>query len=105
MSHNYYVYLVTNRKHGALYIGVTNNLERRLSEHKQGEVKGFTQKYQISKLVYYEHFTSVTAAIGREKELKKWKRQWKINLFEKNNPDWDDISVEWLKSGSIVDNR
>lgn len=102
MSHNYYVYILTNRKQGALYIGVTNNLERRISEHKLGEARGFSKRYQVNKLVYYEHFTNITSAIEREKELKKWKRQWKINLFEKNNPDWDDISFEWLKPNSVI---
>lgn len=102
MSHNYYVYLLTNRKHGALYIGVTNNLEKRLSEQKLGEVKGFTQKYQLNKLVYYEHFANIKDAIAREKELRKWQRQWKINLFVKENPDWDDISIEWFKPNSVV---
>jgi putative endonuclease len=87
----YYVYLMASKKNGSLYIGVTNNLVRRIYEHKNDLIGSFTKKYRIHKLVYYEVHDDVYQAITREKRMKKWKRQWKINLIEKFNPDWRDL--------------
>lgn len=93
--HQYYVYILSNRKNGTLYIGMTNNLERRVFEHKNKLVEGFTKKYDLTKLMYYEIFQHVDEAIKREKRLKKWKRQWKINLIEEKNPNWKDLASDW----------
>jgi putative endonuclease len=90
----YYVYILASMKNGTLYIGVTNNLIKRVYEHKNDLVEGFTKKYQVHNLVYYEIFDSVYEAISREKQMKKWKRQWKINLIEKINPLWQDLYNE-----------
>lgn len=87
----YYTYILANKKHGTLYIGVTNDLVRRIVEHKEGTIKGFTKQYDVSKLVYFEAFDDAEPAIAREKKLKHWKRQWKINLIEEQNPDWEDL--------------
>ncbi len=92
MNNNYFVYFLTNWNNKVLYIGVTNNLERRLSEHKQGIVEGFTKKYNVNKLVYYEWYSDIKMAIAREKEIKGWKRIKKNQLIESTNPNWDDIS-------------
>jgi putative endonuclease len=78
-----------------MYIGMTNNLERRLHEHKNKLVDGFTKKYNVNKLVYYEHGNDVRAAIAREKEIKKWRREKKNNLVMTMNPEWKDLSLEW----------
>jgi len=91
----YFVYILTNKSNRVLYIGMTNNLPRRIWEHKQRLVKGFTQKYNCTKLVYFEETESVHAAIEREKQLKNWRRQWKINLIAKNNPDWEDLAEKF----------
>ena len=82
---------MTNKKNGVLYIGVTNNLLRRLKEHKDKLVEGFTKKYDVDKLVYFEYGNYVTYAIERETVLKRWKREWKIELIEKMNPEWKDL--------------
>jgi putative endonuclease len=88
----YYVYILTNKKDGTLYIGVTNDLSNRNFQHKiKLNKNSFTAKYNIHKLVYYEIFTDVYDAIAREKQLKNWHRQWKINLIEKDNPCWRDL--------------
>jgi putative endonuclease len=79
-------------KNGTLYIGITANLQNRINEHKQGLVEGFTKKYNIKNLVYYEIFGDIKEAITKEKQLKKWKREWKIKLIEKDNPGWEDLS-------------
>ncbi len=92
---DYYVYILANRKSGTLYVGVTNNLARRLYEHVNGLTKGFTKKYDVHRLVYFELTSDVTSAIAREKQLKNWKREWKIALIEKENPDWNDLSKEF----------
>ena len=81
------VYMVTNRRHGTLYIGVTANLMARIDQHRQGAVSGFTQKYGLTRLVWFEQQESIVAAIQREKSLKKYKREWRINLIERDNPD------------------
>jgi len=75
-----------------MYIGVTNNLDRRMYEHKNKFVKGFTQKYDVHMLVWYEHTNSIESALQREKQLKKWDRKWKLELIEKDNPNWNDLS-------------
>ena len=87
----YFVYIMASKKNGTLYIGMTSNLIRRVYEHKDDMHDGFTKKYGVHMLVYYEHMTDVNGAIAREKQLKKWKRQWKINLIEKENFDWVDL--------------
>ena len=90
----YYAYILCNKPRGTLYIGVTNDLVRRVFEHKSGAVKGFTSTYNIHRLVYFEETENVESAIRREKRLKKWPRQWKINAIEKENPNWDDLYEE-----------
>ena len=87
----YYVYILASKRNGTLYIGVTNNLLKRVDEHKSNLIDGFTQKYNVHNLVYYEQYNDISCAITREKQMKKWKRQWKINLIEKFNPDWIDL--------------
>jgi len=94
---NYYVYILTNKRNGTLYTGITNNLIRRVYEHKSRLIEGFTKKYSINKLIYFESTTDVNDSILREKRLKKWKREWKIDLIEKSNPDWRDLSVDFLE--------
>lgn len=94
-QHQYYVYLLTNKRNGTLYIGLTNNLERRIYEHKNKLIEGFTNKYGLNKLVYMESYQYVQDAILREKRMKKWKRQWKINLIEEDNPHWNDLANDW----------
>ncbi len=88
---NYYVYIITNKKRGTLYIGVTNNLKRRIYEHKNELVDGFSKKYHLHKLVFYETLNSIYNAIDMEKKMKKWNREWKIKLIEDLNPDWNDL--------------
>ena len=87
----YWVYIVASKLGGTLYIGVTNNLVRRIYEHRTGLVRGFTMQYEIHRLVYFEPHTDIEAAIRREKRLKKWNRAWKIRLIETLNPNWDDL--------------
>jgi len=82
---------MTNKKRGTLYIGVTNNLLRRVYEHKQGLVEGFTKQYNLHLLVFFEHCENAYGAIVREKQLKAWHREWKINQIEKENPEWNDL--------------
>ena len=94
-SYNYYVYIMASVG-GTLYIGVTNNLERRLVEHRQLQTKGFTHKYHCHRLVYCEHHQDITAAIAREKQLKGWVRKKKEWLIGSLNPGWHDLSQEWL---------
>ncbi len=87
----YFVYILASCKNGTLYIGVSNDLYRRVQEHKHGLVEGFSKKYHTHKLVYFQQFKDVRNAIAREKQLKKWNRAWKIRLVEETNPDWDDL--------------
>jgi len=94
-NHQYFVYLLASKIRGTLYLGVTNDLQRRVYEHKKEIVKGFTKKYGVHKLVYFETFQSVDEAIKREKNIKKWKRAWKIKLIETDNNNWDDLAVDW----------
>ncbi len=88
---SYYVYILASRKHGTLYVGVTGNLAQRIWQHRQAPVKSFAKRYAIHRLVYMEEFQAPELAIAREKSLKKWPREWKINLIERENPDWADL--------------
>jgi putative endonuclease len=90
----YYVYIMTNKENGTIYVGVTNNLARRTYEHKNKITKGFTSKYSLDKLVYFEETSDVESAIAREKQIKAWRRHWKLELVNKSNPDWEDLSEE-----------
>ncbi len=85
------VYILASKKDGVLYIGVTSDLKKRIWQHKTNEVEGFTKKYNVHRLVYYEQHADMPHAIQREKQMKKWNRQWKINLIEKDNPEWKDL--------------
>jgi putative endonuclease len=87
----YYVYILASRKDGTLYIGVISDLRKRMYEHRQKAIEGFTKKYNVSKLMYYEHTSDVHAALQREKQLKRWERKWKEELIEKDNPEWCDL--------------
>lgn len=93
----YFVYILASKKNGTLYIGVTNDLVRRVYEHKEGIIDGFTKKYNVKILVYFEIHTDINEAIKREKALKKWKRDWKIELIEKINIEWRDLFPEIAK--------
>ena len=97
MVGRYYAYIMASISR-VLYIGVTDDLERRVREHKQGEVQGFTQKYRLKKLVYLEEFGDIRQAIAREKQLKGWRREKKVALIEAENPHWRDLSWEWFDS-------
>ena len=92
MHTSFFVYILANKKNGTLYVGVTNNLARRVAEHKARLVPGFTQKYGLDRLVYFEAFESIREARAREHVLKRWRRAWKIALIEELNPDWRDLS-------------
>ena len=91
----YYVYMLTNWSDSVLYIGITGNLSRRLYEHRNGLVEGYTKKYNVHKLVYFEETSDVYSAISREKQLKNWSRQKKNALVNKMNPQWKDLSEQW----------
>jgi putative endonuclease len=92
MKRRYFVYILASKRHGTLYIGVTNDLVRRLEEHRSGAIKGFSSKYRTYRLVHYEVYGEVKDAIAREKRLKKWNRQWKLDLIEEQNPKWEDLA-------------
>lgn len=94
-DYNFYVYIMASIS-GVIYIGVTNNLERRVIEHKNDLIDGFTKKYKCHKLVYYEHYNDVNNAIAREKQLKKWRRDKKEFLIKGMNPQWNDLSRDWF---------
>lgn len=91
----YFVYILSNKKNGTLYVGVTNDLIKRAADHKQGLGSVFTSRYGIHTLVYYETTNDINAAIEREKNIKAWKRKWKIELIESMNPDWEDLSLDF----------
>lgn len=99
---NSYVYLLTNWTGQVIYVGVTNNLERRIAEHKSGLVSGFSKKYNLNKLVHFEHFNDIELAIAREKEIKGWRREKKDELVKTHNPDWDDLSESWYEDPSSL---
>ncbi len=92
-SHYYFVYIMVNRNNKVMYVGMTNDLYRRVQEHKTGQRAGFTKNYHVDKLVYYETFQDVNLAIAREKEIKKWRREKKDKLVEKNNPNWNELRL------------
>ena len=98
MFRQYYVYIMTNRSR-TLYVGVTNDLERRVYEHKSASVEGFTKRYKINRLVYFDATSSIEGAISREKEIKRWRRSKKIDLIEAENPGWKDLSDGWYAVG------
>jgi len=99
MNHRkFHVYIITNKINTTFYIGMTDNLMRRLYEHKNGLIKGFSKKYRLHKLVYYEEYLNAYDAIRREKQLKNWHREWKINLIENQNSEFKDLSEEWFKN-------
>ncbi len=91
----YYVYILASKKNGTLYIGVTSHLPQRVYQHKQKLIDGFTKRYNITILVYYEIFDDIRSAIAREKAMKEWKRGWKVALIEKTNSEWRDLSLEF----------
>ena len=93
MERTYYVYILASRRNGTLYIGVTNNLENRVHLHKEGTGSKFTRKYGVSKLVYFEQYEDIRAAIARETRLKKYKRAWKMNLIQRENIEWQDLAA------------
>jgi putative endonuclease len=92
----FYVYILASRYRGTLYIGVTNNLTRRVSEHKSGLVPGFTKKYKVDRLLYFEEFESILEARNRERALKRWRREWKFKLIEDVNPRWHDLTPDLI---------
>jgi putative endonuclease len=96
-EHQYFVYMMSGGS-GVLYIGMSNNLFRRVQQHKQKEIEGFTKQYNLTKLVYFEEFEDVTVAIAREKQLKGWLRKKKVALLEEMNPKWRDLAEEWYES-------
>lgn len=98
----YFVYILASKRNGTLYIGVTSNLEKRIFEHKNKLIKGFTEKYNLKILVYYEITNDINSAIRREKQLKKWNRKWKLELIEKSNPKWTDLSEGWISSRACL---
>ena len=96
MSKYSYVYILANCRNGTIYIGVTSDLIKRIWQHKNKAVNGFSEKYAVDKLVFYEVHDSILSAIAREKQLKNWHRAWKLELIEKNNPEWNDLFDEIL---------
>ena len=92
MPKQFYVYLLASKRNGTLYIGVTSNLVQRTWQHKEGQVEGFSKKYGIKNLVYFEVHETAESALTREKQMKKWERAWKIRLIERNNPEWRDLT-------------
>ena len=91
MGMPYFVYILASQRHGTLYVGVTNNLVRRIYEHREKLIEGFTAQYNVTRLVWFDQTDSVEEAIAHEKRLKRWRREWKIELIEKTNPAWDDL--------------
>ena len=96
LYNQYYVYILASKKYGTLYVGVTNNLITRVHDHKESIIEGFTKQYHVNKLVYYEIHEDIYEAITREKRIKRWHRDWKINLIESINPQWIDLYPELL---------
>jgi|SRR5664280_630571 len=96
MTKTYYVYILASKRNGTLYIGVTNEFERRLYEHKNSLIEGFTKKYNVHHLVYYEDVNDIQSALQRGKQLKRWTRKWKVELIEKENPEWCDLAENFV---------
>jgi putative endonuclease len=103
-NHDYWVYIVTNKGNTTLYIGMTNDIGRRMGEHRSGEYKGFTQRYSLNRLVWFEQFRDVNDAIACEKKLKGWLRAKKIALINEKNPRWVDLAADWLVQVPVMDN-
>ena len=95
-----YVYILASQRNGTLYVGVTNDLIRRVYEHKNGLIEGFTKEYGVDKLVHYEQTSDIHSALTREKQIKKWNRDWKLELIEKQNPGWEDLYDSIASAGS-----
>ena len=95
LNKNYFIYFLTNFTNTTFYIGVTNNLQRRMYEHENFLIEGFTKKYKLTKLIYYEEYSNVDEAVRRKKQLKNWHRDWKINLIKSKNPEFKDVSERW----------
>jgi len=101
-EHRYFVYMLASRPQGTLYVGVTNDLARRVTEHKEGLVEGFTKRYGVDKLVWFEEFGEIQEAIAKEKRLKRWRRDWKRSLIEADNPHWVDLYPALVGRGSRI---
>lgn len=97
MFDHYYVYILASKRNRTLYVGFTNDLKRRIEEHKTNKLEGFTKKYCVHNLVYYEIVEGFMEAVRREKQIKKWNRLWKLRLIEEKNPEWDDLYEDFLK--------
>ena len=95
---SYFVYILASKRNDTLYVGVTSDLCRRIYEHKQKLIEGFTKKYNVTQLVYAEEFQDINDALHREKCIKKWNRAWKLNMIQKQNPDWEDLYTNLLQS-------
>ena len=93
MNHGGHVYMMASGRHGTLYTGVTARIATRVGEHREGSSRGFTSEYHVNRLVWLEHFEGIESAIAREKQIKKWRREWKVNLIEAGNPEWADLAV------------
>ena len=98
----YWVYILASKRNGTLYIGFTNDLDRRIFEHKFKLLPGFTKRYSVDKLVYYEEHTCRDDAFVRERQMKKWNRAWKIELIEKDNPRWNDLAADWFEEDKSI---
>ena len=95
----YYTYILANKRNGTLYVGITSDLEKRIVQHKTKMFEGFTEKYDVNRLVYFEATDDVGYAITREKKIKRWNRKWKLELIEKMNPEWEDLAKDWFDWG------
>jgi putative endonuclease len=100
-----YVYILADKPYGVLYVGVTSDLVKRIWQHREGTAEGFTKRYGVKQLVWYEVHSEIVQAISREKQLKKWNRDWKVNLIQKANPDWRDLYDEISTSVGTLDSR
>jgi putative endonuclease len=100
MSQTFYVYILASRYRGTIYAGASNDISRRVGEHKSGAVRGFTRRYKVKRLVYFEAYGSILEARMRERALKRWRREWKFDLIEKLNPDWHDLTAGVVTVGS-----
>ena len=98
----YYIYIMTNHS-GTFYVGVTSDLLQRVYQHKKGMVEGFTKKYRVNRLVYFEEIPSKSSALEREKQIKRWRREKKVKLIEMMNPEWNDLSETWFENGDDGD--